>query len=201
MNKLIAALLAVAPVLATAAPGAWKIDPSHSTVGFSVRHLVISNVRGEFSKYDAKVQLDDADPSRSSVEATIDAASIDTRSADRDGHLRSPDFFDVAKYPTITFRSTKVAMAGPDRLRVTGDLTLHGVTRPVTLEVTTSQEVKGLYGETRRGYTATAQLDRRDFGLVWNKMIEAGPAIGDVVTLTLDLSSVKEPPAPATAAK
>jgi polyisoprenoid-binding protein YceI len=200
MKNFVAALLAVAPLLASAGTSAWKVDPSHSTVGFSVRHLVISNVRGEFSKYDAKVKLDEADVTRSSVEATIDVGSIDTRSPDRDGHLKSPDFFDVAKYPTLTFKSTKVAKAGTDRLNVTGDLTLHGVTRPVTLEVTTSPEVKGLYGETRRGYSATAKIDRKDFGLTWNKVIEAGPAIGDVVTLTLDLSSVKEEPAK-TAAK
>ena len=200
MKNAIAALLAVAPLLASAGTSAWKVDPSHSTVGFSVRHLVISNVRGEFSKYDAKVQLDDGDVTRSTVEASIDVGSVDTRSADRDAHLKSPDFFDAAKYPTITFRSTKVAKAGKDRLSVTGDLTLHGVTRPITLDVTASPEVKGLYGETRRGYTATAKLDRKDFGLTWNKVIEAGPAIGDQVTLTLDLSSVKEAP-PQTASK
>jgi polyisoprenoid-binding protein YceI len=200
MKNVIAALLAVAPLFASAGTSTWKVDPSHSTVGFSVRHLVISNVHGEFSKYDAKIQLDDADVTRSTVEATIDVASIDTRSADRDGHLRSPDFFDVAKYPTLKFRSTKVVKAGEDALKVTGDLTLHGVTLPVTLDVTTSPEVKGLYGETRRGYAATARLDRKAYGLTWNKVIEAGPAIGDVVTLTLDLSSVKEAPAK-TAAK
>jgi polyisoprenoid-binding protein YceI len=196
MKKILAALvaLALAPAVALAAESTWKVDPSHSTVGFAVRHLVISNVHGEFGKYEASVRLDERDVTRSSVEATIDVSSIDTRSADRDAHLKSPDFFDVAKYPTLTFKSTKVAKAGKDRLTVTGDLTLHGVTKPVTLEVATSPEVKGLYGETRRGYTATAKIDRKDFGLAWNKLVEAGPAIGDVVTLTLDLSSVKEAP-------
>jgi polyisoprenoid-binding protein YceI len=195
MKKLLATLLVVAPVLALGETATWSVDPSHSTVGFSVRHLVISNVKGEFGKYVGKVQLDDRDVARSSVEASIDVGSIDTRSADRDGHLKSPDFFDVAKYPTITFKSTKVAKAGKDRLRVTGDLTLHGVTRPLTLDVSTGPEVKGLYGETRRGYAATAKIDRKDFGLVWNKLVEAGPAIGDEVTLTLELEAVKDAPA------
>jgi polyisoprenoid-binding protein YceI len=194
MKKLLAALLAVAPVLALGETTTWSVDPSHSTVGFSVRHLVISNVKGEFGKYAGKVQLDEQDVARSGVEASIDVGSIDTRSADRDGHLKSPDFFDVAKYPTITFKSTKVAKAGKDRLRVTGDLTLHGVTKPVTLEVSTGPEVKGLYGEIRRGYAATAKIDRRAFGLVWNKVVEAGPAIGDEVTITLELEAVKDAP-------
>ncbi|HSN14702.1 MAG TPA: YceI family protein [Anaeromyxobacteraceae bacterium] len=200
MKKLLATLLVVAPVLALGETATWSVDPSHSTVGFSVRHLVISNVKGEFGKYTGKVQLDDRDVARSSVEASIDVGSIDTRSADRDGHLKSPDFFDVAKYPTITFKSTKVAKAGKDRLRVTGDLTLHGVTKPLTLDVSTGPEVKGLYGEIRRGYAATAKIDRKDFGLVWNKLVEAGPAIGDEVTITLELEAVKDAPAK-TAAK
>src|SRR5512138_1173523 len=137
MKKLLASLLAVAPLLASAAPSAWNVDASHSQVGFSVRHLVISTTRGEFTKYSGVAQLDDADPTRSTVEVTIDANSIDTRVADRDGHLKSPDFLDTAKYPSITFKSTKVTKAGKDKLAVAGDLTLHGVTKPVTLDVTT----------------------------------------------------------------
>jgi len=194
MKRLIAALLAVAPVLALGGTSTWNVDASHSTVGFSVRHLVISKVRGDFTRFSGKVQLDEADVTRSTVDATIDVASVDTRVADRDGHLKSPDFFDAAKYPSITFKSTKVAKGGAGRLLVTGDLTLHGVTRPVTLDVTASAEVKGMYGETRRGYSATAKIDRKDYGLTWNKLVEAGPAVGDEVTLTLDLEAVKDEP-------
>jgi polyisoprenoid-binding protein YceI len=192
MKKLVASLLPLLPALALAAPSAWTIDPSHSHVGFSVRHLVVSNVRGEFAKYDAKLQLDDADPTKSTVEATIDTASIDTRVADRDAHLKSPDFFDVAKHPTLTFKSTKVEKAGKDKLKVKGDLTLKGVTKPVVLDVTTTPEVKGMGGDTRRGFSATTKISRKDYGLTWNKMVEAGPVVGDDVTIALELEAVKE---------
>jgi polyisoprenoid-binding protein YceI len=194
MKKLLAPLLALAPALALAAPTTWNLDASHSQVGFAVKHLVISNVRGEFKKYEGQVVLDDVDVARSSVKAVIDVSSLDTRVADRDGHLKSPDFLDAAKYPTITFTSTKVAPAGKDRLQVTGDLTLHGVTRPVVLDVTTTPEVKGMFGETRRGFSATARLSRKDYGLTWNKLVEAGPAVGDEVTIALDLEVVKDQP-------
>jgi polyisoprenoid-binding protein YceI len=194
MNKLLAALLAAAPALALAGGDVWAIDPSHSTAGFSVRHLVISQVRGDFTKFSGTMKLDEADLARSTVEASIDVSSVDTRVPDRDAHLRSPDFFDVARYPTMTFRSTRVAAAGKDRLAVTGDLTLHGMTRPVTLEVATSPAVKGMFGETRRGFSATARISRKDFGLTWNKLVEAGPAVGDEVVIALDVEAVKDQP-------
>ena len=199
MKKLLASLLALAPALGLAATSAWNVDASHSQVGFAVKHLVISNVRGEFSKYSGKVVLDEADVTRSTVEATIDVGSIDTQVADRDTHLRSPDFFDAAKHPAITFKSTKVAKAGKDRLKVTGDLTLHGVTKPVVLDVATTPAVKGMYGETRRGFAATTRISRKDFGLTWNKLVEAGPAVGDEVAVTLDLEVVKDEPKAASA--
>jgi polyisoprenoid-binding protein YceI len=192
VKKLLLALLSLAPALALAAPSTWNLDASHSQVGFAVKHLVISNVRGEFTKYEGRIVLDDADPTKSGVEATIDVSSLDTRVADRDAHLKSPDFFDVAKYPSITFKSTRVEKAGKDGLRVTGDLTLHGVTKPVVLTVTTGPEVKGMYGETRRGFSATTKIDRKAFGLTWNKVVEAGPAVGDEVSITLDLEVVKD---------
>ncbi len=199
MKKLLASLLAAAPLLASAAPAAWNVDASHSQVGFAVKHLVISTVRGEFTKYSGVAQLDDADPAKSTVEVSIDVNSLDTRVADRDGHLKSPDFFDAAQYPTITFKSTKVAKAGKDALKVTGDLTLHGVTKPITLAVTTSPEVKGMFGETRRAIAGQAKISRKEFGLTWNKLVEAGPAVGDEVTIQLDVELVKD--APKTAAK
>lgn len=194
MRKLLVSLLPLVPAAALAAGGAWSLDASHSQVGFAVKHLVISNVRGEFAAYEGKLVLDDSDPARSTVEATIDVNSLTTRVADRDAHLKSPDFLDVAKYPTITFKSTRVAKAGRDGLKVTGDLTLHGVTRPVVLDVTTTPEVKGMFGETRRGFAATTRISRKDFGLTWNKVIEAGPAVGDEVTIALDLEFVKDAP-------
>ena len=196
MKKLLLPLLALAalPGLARAGASEWTIDAGHSNAGFAVRHLVISQVRGTFGKFSGTVRLDESDLTRSSVEATLDVASIDTRVADRDAHLKSPDFFDAGRYPTITFRSTQVARAGEDRLRVTGDLTLHGVTRPVTLEVSTTPAVKGMSGETRRGFSATTQIARKDFGLTWNKVVEAGPAVGDEVTITLDHEAVKAQP-------
>jgi polyisoprenoid-binding protein YceI len=194
MKKILASLLALSPALALAATTTWNVDPSHSHVGFGVKHLVISNVRGEFSKYDGKVVLDDADVTRSTVEATVDVNSVDTKVADRDAHLKGPDFFDAARYPRMTFRSTNVAKAGKDALRVTGDLTLHGVTKPVVLDVATTPEVKGMYGETRRAFSGTTKLSRKEFGLAWNKLVEAGPAVGDEVTIALDLEVVKDQP-------
>jgi len=194
MKKLLPALLALAPALALAGTSTWNLDASHSRAGFAVKHLVISTTRGEFTKLAGKLALDEADVTRSTVEATIDVASLDTQVADRDAHLRSPDFFDAAKYPTITFRSTQVTPAGDGKLKVAGDLTLHGVTRPVVLDVETSPEVKGMGGEARRGYAAVTKIDRRDYGLTWNKVLEAGPAVGNDVTITLDLEVVKERP-------
>jgi polyisoprenoid-binding protein YceI len=196
MKKLLVTLAAALPALALAAPATWNLDASHSSAGFAVKHLVISTVRGEFRTFSGVVKLDDADLTKSTVDATLDVNSLDTHVADRDAHLKSPDFFDVAKYPTITFKSTKVAKAskGKGALKVTGDLTLHGVTRPVTLDVVPSPEVKGMYGETRRGFAATTKIDRKAFGLTWNKVVEAGPAVGDEVTIALDLEVVKDQP-------
>ena len=191
MRHLIAAVaLTALPVAAHASD--WQIDPSHSTAQFSVRHMMVSNVRGEFGKLSGQVQLDDADLTKSSVEATIDATSINTREPMRDAHLKSPDFFDVAKYPTLTFKSTQVKKAG-NKLAVTGELTMHGVTRPVTLDVQLTQEVKSPFGDTRRGASATGKINRKDFGLNWNKAIEAGGVlVGEEVTLTIDVELVKQ---------
>jgi len=194
MKKLLASLLSLLPAAALAATSSWSVDASHSQVGFAVRHLVISNVRGDFGAYQGRLVLDDADPTKSTVEATIDASSIDTGVADRDAHLKSADFFDVAKYPSITFKSTKVAKAGKDALKVTGDLTLKGVTKPVVLDVTTTPEVKGMRGDTRRGFSATTKISRKEFGLTWNKTVEAGPVVGDEVRIALELETVKDEP-------
>jgi polyisoprenoid-binding protein YceI len=193
MNRLAAVVAIVAAPAIVLAQATWTIEPTHTRSGFTIRHLVISNVRGEFAKTTGTVKLDEKDLTRSSVEATIDVTTIDTRVPDRDAHLRSADFFDAAKHPTITFKSTKVAKAGEGQLDVTGDLTMKGVTRPVVLRVVgPSAEIKDPRGNTRRGLSATAKLNRRDFGLTWSKLVEAGPVAGDEVTIEIEAELVKD---------
>ncbi|WP_242340732.1 MULTISPECIES: YceI family protein [unclassified Anaeromyxobacter] len=185
--------LGLVPALAFAAPTTWNVDPAHTQTNFTVRHLAISNVRGEFQSTTGVVKLDEKDPARSSVEATIDANTINTREDKRDAHLRSPDFLDVAKYPSITFRSTKVRKAGKV-YEVTGDLTMHGVTRPVVLEVSDlTPAMKDPMGMDRRGVRATTKLSRKAFGLEWNKMVEATPVVGDEIRIEIDAELVKQP--------
>lgn len=188
----LALLLLLIPVLAAAAT--WNIDPDHSNVQFKVRHLTIADVKGTFEKFQGVVQYDEQDISKATVQVTIDVASINTGVAKRDEHLRSPDFFDVAKYPTMTFVSKKVNRVGPDKVHVSGDLTLHGVTREVVLEVTgPTKEVKDPWGNVRRGAAATTTLDRRDFGLTWDKKLETGEVmVGYEVTIALELEMIKD---------
>jgi polyisoprenoid-binding protein YceI len=189
-------LLAVAAFSAPAAASAahYEIDAAHSSVQFAVKHMMIATVRGEFSKVRGTVNLDDRDLKRSSIEATIDAGSISTREEKRDAHLRSPDFFDVAKYPSITFRSTEVKKVGKDRYSVTGELSMHGVTKVVVLDVESpSTEARDPFGNTKRGAVATTTLNRKDFGLNWNKALEAGGVlVGDTVKVTLDLELARK---------
>lgn len=188
-------LLAVAllPGLALAQATTWTIDPSHTHSSFTVRHLVISNVRGEFGKTAGTLKLDEKDPTKSSIEATIDATTINTREKQRDEHLRSSDFFDVAKHPTLTFKSTKVEKKGEGKLAVTGDLTIRGVTRPVVLDVVgPTPEIKDPYGNARRAFAASAEIDRKDFGLTWSKTVEAGPVVGDKVKIEIEAEFVKQ---------
>ncbi len=193
--RLVALAAIAAPALATAEPTTWNVDPAHTQSSFTVRHMVISTVRGEFGATSGVVRVDDQDPTQATVEATIDTTTLNTRIADRDKHLKSPDFFDVAKYPTIAFKSTRVEKAGQGKLKVHGDLTMKGVTRPVVLEVTApSTEVKDPWGNTRRGFTATTKLNRKDFGLSWSKMVEAGPVVGDEVNVEIEGELVKQAP-------
>lgn len=195
MKRLFASIITIValslPVLASAAT--WNIDPDHSNIGFKVRHLMVSNVRGSFEKHTGVVDINDKDIAKSKVEVTIDTASINTNVQKRDEHLRSADFFDVAKYPTMTFVSRKVARAGKDKLNVTGDLTLHGVTRQVVLNVEgVTGESKDPWGTIRRGATASTKINRKDFGLVWNKALETGGvAVGDEVTINLEIEMIK----------
>ena len=167
----------------------WNIDGSHSTAEFSVRHLMITNVKGRFGTVSGTVDYDAAAPEQSKINVTIDATSIDTRDEKRDGHLRSPDFFDVEKFPTITFVSKKVTKAG-DTLSATGDLTMHGVTKEITLEVETpSAPGKDPWGNTRIGSSAHAKLNRKDWGLNWNVALEAGGVlVGEQVKITIEVS-------------
>ncbi len=190
MTRIAAVALAIAPALAFGQAATWNIDSSHSRTGFSVKHLVISDVKGDFSKTSGSAQVDEADLSKSSVTVTIDAASVDTRDEKRDGHLKSADFFDVAKFPTITFKSTKVEAGKDGALTVTGDLTLHGVTKPVALEGSITAAIQDPKGNARRGVSFSGKLNRRDFGIAY------GPAavIGDEVKLDIQAEIVKEQP-------
>jgi len=170
-----------------AAQESWKIDPAHSSAQFSVRHLGISTVRGAFTKVSGSAQFDEANPGKSSVQATIDAVSVDTRVEMRDKDLRSPSFLDVEKYPTITFQSKKVEAAGQGKLKVTGDLTIHGVSKEVVLDVDgPSAAMKDPWGNIRRGASATTKISRKDFG------VNGAPtAVGDDITITLDVEMIQ----------
>jgi polyisoprenoid-binding protein YceI len=171
----------------------WDFDLSHSSINFHVRHLMVSKVHGRFTKWTGTLELDDEDLTRSRVEVTIDAASIDTKEDKRDAHLRSPDFLDVEKYPTITFKSTQIVREGDDRYTLVGDLTIHGVTREVKLEVEGGARVNDPWGGTRTGFSARTSISRKDFGLTWNVALEAGGfLVGDKVDITLEIEAVKK---------
>jgi len=182
-------LLFAAPAFASN----WDLDVSHSDVGFAVRHMMVSNTHGKFTKLSGTLALDDKDVTKSVVNVDIETASIDTADAKRDEHLRSPDFFDAAKFPKITFKSTKVEKNG-EKLKVTGDLTIKGVTKPVVLSVDVlTPEVKDAFGNVRKGASATTKINRKDFGLTWNKTLDAGGvALGDEISIQLELEFVKK---------
>ncbi len=171
----------------------WQVDGAHSSVNLTVRHMVISKVRGRFTRWNAKLALDSTDLTRSSVEVQIDAASIETGVADRDNHLRSPDFLDVQKYPAIAYRSRRVEAVSPDRLRVVGDLTIRNVSREVVLDVEYGGQGKDPWGNQRVGFTATASLNRRDFGLTWNQALETGGVlVADKVDVEIELQAIRQ---------
>jgi polyisoprenoid-binding protein YceI len=185
------ALLVMLPVLAHA--DTWQIDPAHTNVEFTVRHMMISNVKGQFQKTAGTITANGNDAASAKIDATIDASSVDTRVERRDMHLKSPDFLDVAKYPTITFKSTKVEADGPNKWKVTGDLTLHGVTKPVVLDVESSGAPVSMGGKTHAGASATTKIKRSDFGLTWNKALEAGGVmVGDEVAISIDVEAIKQ---------
>jgi polyisoprenoid-binding protein YceI len=196
--------LFLSPALALA--GTWDIDPAHSTVEFSVRHMMVTTVKGQFQKVKGTVELDEKDPSKSTVEVSIETASIDTREAKRDAHLKSPDFFDAAKFPALTFKSTKIEKAGKGKFKITGDLTMHGITKAVVLAVEgPSASIKDPYGRTVRGVMATGKLDRKDWGMTWNTALDSGGfVVSDEVKLDINAELAEHsatPPAPAAAEK
>jgi polyisoprenoid-binding protein YceI len=198
---LTAASALLAPAFAQAST--WDLDPAHTAIEFSVKHMMVSTVKGQFEKVKGTLELDEKDITKSTVEVTIDLASVNTHEPKRDGHLKSPDFFDVAKFPTATFKSTKVQKAGKNKLKVTGELSLHGVTKPVVLEVEgPSDAFKTPFGTTVRGVHATGKIDRKDFEIGWNKVLDnGGVVVGNEISLDLNAElSEKAAPAPAPAA-
>lgn len=178
---------------ALAQKATYAIDPAHSEITFGIRHMGISTVRGRFGIKDGVIELDPSNLANSSVVATIDVESVDTGVAQRDGHLKSPDFFDTAKFPTATFKSTKIVAAGGG-YDVTGDLALHGVTKPVTLHLDQpSKEQMGPGNKPRRGFTAETTLHRQDFGLTWNKPLSGGDMmLGDDVKMEFDIEAAQK---------
>ena len=172
----------------------WSFDPAHSLVGFHVRHLMISNVHGRFDKWHGTLELDLDDPTRSRVEIEIDAASIDTREPQRDAHLRSPEFLDAAAHPRVTFRSTHVERLGLDDYELVGDITIRGVTQPLRFAVKQSAVVIDTDGNRRIAFQAAGAISRKDFGLVWNRVLETGGVmVGDRVTFAIEIEAVRVP--------
>ncbi len=171
----------------------WKIDPVHSSAEFKVKHMMISNVKGKFSDISGQLTFNEAEPNRSTIEASIPIATLSTGDAQRDGHLKSPDFFDVEKFPTATFKSSEVKKISDGEFAVVGALTLHGVTRNVSFAVEDfSAPGKDPWGQTRRGLTATTRINRKDFGLTWNTALETGGVlVGEDVHITLDVQFVQ----------
>jgi len=180
------------PTVPATLAGTYTIDPAHSRIGFVARHAMVTKVRGSFNEFDGSGSFDAVKPENSKVQLTIQAASIDTRNADRDAHLRSNDFFDMDTYPEISFTSTLVEQTGDVRYRVTGDLTLKGVTRPVVFELEYTGAAVDPYGNQRIGFEGTTVVNRKDWGVNWNAALEAGGVlVGENVTLEFDVSAIR----------
>lgn len=172
---------------------AWVIDPAHSQATFSVRHLMITTVKGQFKIISGQLHIDEQNPANSWVEAEADVASIDTRDAKRDAHLRSPDFFEAEKYPKIIFKSTKVERVSGEEFKVTGDLTMHGVTKQVTFDGEYTGQIKDTWGNLRAGLNAKTTINRKEFGLNWNVTLESGGVmVSDNVKIEIDLSTINK---------
>lgn len=187
-----AAVLALSSASAFAAPSTWSVDPEHSSAQFAVKHLGLSTVRGEMGKVGGTLTYDDKDVTKSKVTATVDATAISTREEKRDTHLKSDAFFNVEKYPTITFTSTKVVKVSKGKLKVTGDLTMRDKTKSVVLDVEFPGDQVTAYGDTHMAATATTKVNRQDFGISWNTTVDTGGLlVGDDVSITIDMDFVK----------
>lgn len=200
MKKFVLSAVAVAlaswPSILPAAT--YQIDPAHSVAGFTVRHMMVSNVSGAFSKLSGTVDFDSNNPSQSKIDVTIDPASVDTRNSGRDNDLRSANFFDVANYPAITFKSIRVDKAGEGKYRVVGNLTMHGVTKEVVLDVDGPTPEVQAQGAFRAGASATTKIDRKDFGITWNRALDTGGVVvSDEVRINIEVELVRKPPPPA----
>jgi polyisoprenoid-binding protein YceI len=196
LSFLAAALAAVAqPPQPTGGPNTWQIDPNHTSAQFSVRHMMVSTVRGKLGRVAGTVDYDGQSAQSIKADVTIDVTGVDTGVDGRDKDLRSDNFFDVAKYPTITFKSTRVEGASPGHFRLVGDLTIHGVTKEVALDVEGPSPPIKQGPNLRVGAAATTKVNRRDFGLQYNRMVEAVPMVGDDVQITIDIEATKRPPA------
>ncbi len=172
---------------------AYDINTSHSLIEFSVKHMMFTTVKGRFTQFQGDIEIDEANPINSKVDVTIETASISTGDANRDAHLRSADFFEPEKYPTITFTSAKVEPLGGEQYRVTGDLTLHGVTRPISFDITREGVTKTMKGEALQAFSATLTLSRKDFGLEWNVALESGGwLVSDQVKISLEVQAVEQ---------
>ena len=194
-----AVLLLAASLPSAAQVNTWQIDPAHSAAQFSVRHMMISTVRGDFQKMTGTLQLDEKDITKSSIEVTIDATTVDTREPRRDADLRSANFLDVANFPTITFKSKSVSAAGEGRLKVIGDLTIHGVTKEVVLDVEGPTPAIKMGNSQRRGASGTTKINRKDFGIMWSRTLDGGGmVVSEEVNITLDVEFIQRAqPAPA----
>lgn len=192
LGKALVTLALGVPAMSLAAP--FQIDPTHSNAHFKVKHMMVATVRGEFTKLSGTMQYDPAKPEAIVIDATVDATTINTREPKRDGHLKSPDFFDVEKFPSITFKSKSAKSTGKGKLAVTGDLTIRGVTKSVVLDVEgLDAEVKDPWGNMRVGAVASTKINRKDFGLNWNQALEAGGVlVGDTVDIVIDAELVKQ---------
>ncbi len=189
-----AALVAFLAAPSFAQVNAWQVDPNHSNAQFSVRHLTISNVTGEFTKVSGQAQIDEKDITKSQIEVTVDTTTLNTRVPDRDNDVKSPNFLDVAKYPTMTFKSKRITGSN-GKLKLIGDLTIHGVTKEVTFDVDgPTAAIKDPWGNLRRGAEARTKINRKDFGLSYNKVLETGGLIvGDEISITIDLEMTRKP--------
>ena len=175
---------------------AWAIDSAHSEINFSTRHMMISTVRGRFEKFTGTVNFDEATPARSTVDVQIEAASVNTKEAQRDGHLKGPDFFDAAKYPYLTFKSKRVDVVDSQHARLVGDLTIRDVTKQVVFDVEYAGQAKSPWGTTSAGFSAQTKINREDWGLTWNQALETGGVlVGKDINISIEVEIVKQPEA------